>query len=390
MDRTFPLGFPFPTAFYLTLYVLTLVVHVVFMNYVLAGTGYLAVVGVWRWFKRRGGGEPTADEVFEILRDWMPFMLSAAITAGVAPLLFVQVLYKENFYTANLLLFHRWMAILPVLIVGFYLLYLMKSKWMEHRSAGWLAWVTVGALACFVFTGYTWTENHLLSLDRASWSSHYGSGAMKYRHPLLVPRFLMWAAGSIATMALIVGWQMLRGAKGKKSHAEARSPQRIKRNGAAVDVRKLANLAICGIILSGVVDGVYGWLVQHESGHSGAAPVCLTEPIAKPYAVLVVVGLLLQLGGWLDQRRRDRFSIVSLGLASIGLLATLLGMTVVREAIRLDSIDITKLYEQHAKAARVGGWWVFVFFLVVNAVLIAWCVRLARQGNPVGDSPASE
>ena len=43
MDTPFPFGFPPPTAFYLALYIGTLVVHVVFMSYVLAGTGYLAV-----------------------------------------------------------------------------------------------------------------------------------------------------------------------------------------------------------------------------------------------------------------------------------------------------------------------------------------------------------
>jgi hypothetical protein len=204
MDRVFPLGFPFPTAFYLTLYVLTLVIHVIFMNYVLAGAGYLAAIGVGRWWGRLGGSEPSADVVFDILRDWMPFMLGAAITAGVAPLLFVQILYKENFYTANLLLFHRWMAILPVLIVGFYLLYVLKGTWIG-RQASWLApLVGVGALACFVFTGYTWTENHLLSLDRPSCRGHYESGAMIYRNPLIVPRFLMWAAGSVATMATLL------------------------------------------------------------------------------------------------------------------------------------------------------------------------------------------
>ena len=58
---------------------------------------------------------------------------SAAITAGVAPLLFLQILYQREFYTANLLLFNRWMAILPVLIVGFYSLYLIKGDWLWQQ-----------------------------------------------------------------------------------------------------------------------------------------------------------------------------------------------------------------------------------------------------------------
>lgn len=370
MDRVFPFGFPFPTAFYLTLYVLTLVVHVIFMNYVLAGTGYLAVVGVGRWLRRRGGGQPANDVVFDLLRDWMPFILSAAITAGVAPLLFVQILYKENFYTANLLLFHRWMAILPVLIVGFYLLYLIKSKWMEHRSAAWLAWITVGALACFVFTGYTWTENHMLSLDRPAWPGHYESGAMTYKNPLLVPRFLMWAAGSVATMATLIGWQVLSGTQGA-----------LNREAEESGVRKLAGLALAGLLISFVAGNAYFWL-QRTSGIDVQPTANLSgEALARPYSLLAVVGGVLQLLCWRYWLRRGQFSKLSLVMASLGLAATLIGVTVVRESIRLRAIDITTLYAQHARAAQVGGWRVFVAFLVINAFLIAWCIRLVRS-NP--------
>ena len=39
----------------------------------------------------------------------------------------IQVLYQHRMYTATLLLSHRFMAIVPVLIDGFYLLYLGKS-----------------------------------------------------------------------------------------------------------------------------------------------------------------------------------------------------------------------------------------------------------------------
>ncbi len=388
MDRVFPLGFPFPTAFYLTLYVLTLILHVIFMNYVLAGTGYLAVVGVDRWLKRRLGREPKADMVFDILRDWMPFMLGAAITAGVAPLLFVQILYKENFYTANLLLFHRWMAILPVLIVGFYMLYLLKSTWLG-RHASWLAAVVgLVAFACFVFTGFSWTENHLLSLDRAIWPSHYESGAMVYRSSLIVPRFLMWAAGSVVTMATIVGWQILGGAGREESHAETRRSQRSEADGAAV--RRIAVLAMVGLVVSFVASSAYLWLQGKSGAGRQSATAFLSDALVRPYALLAVVGGILQLLCWRYLLRNGWVTTSALATASLGLAATLLGMTVVREAVRLHAIDITQLYDQHAKAAQVGGWWVFAFFLVVNAGLIAWCVRLARSGSTAGGSPTKE
>src|SRR5690606_20316590 len=110
-----------PTAVYLTLFVGTWVLHVVFMHYVLGGSLYL----VGRTLVHGNRAEQIAPAA--LLREWLPFLLSAAITAGIAPLLFAQVAYQHRFYTANLLLFYRWLAILPALLIAFYMLYLLKA-----------------------------------------------------------------------------------------------------------------------------------------------------------------------------------------------------------------------------------------------------------------------
>ena len=132
MDRMFPFGFESHLSFYLVVYVLTLVVHVFLMAYVLAGSLWLA------WATLFPGTDlipRTKQPLARILRDWMPFALSGAITAGVAPLLFVQILYRQQFYTANLLLGWRWMVVIPVLVIAFYLLYVVKSKVVSRMVA---------------------------------------------------------------------------------------------------------------------------------------------------------------------------------------------------------------------------------------------------------------
>ena len=53
MNLPFPFGFPAATQLYLVLLVVTLLVHMVFMHYVLAGTAYLAcgrLDGFWELF----------------------------------------------------------------------------------------------------------------------------------------------------------------------------------------------------------------------------------------------------------------------------------------------------------------------------------------------------
>ncbi|MCU0726205.1 MAG: hypothetical protein MUE73_10505, partial [Planctomycetes bacterium] len=200
MDAIFPLGFPLPTSFYMVLYVVTLVLHVLCMNYVIAGAGYLAFACLFPGGAKRRCNSPLA----ETIRDWLPFALGAAITAGVAPLLFVQILYKEPFYTANLLLSHRWMAILPVLITGFYLLYLLKSRAIEGWHPRTRILAGIGAFLCFAFTGYSWSENHLLALaGQETWSSFYEAGRLFHMEGELHPRLMVFLSGSIPTLCLL-------------------------------------------------------------------------------------------------------------------------------------------------------------------------------------------
>ena len=357
MNTLFPFGFPWPTVLYLVLYVVTLVIHVAFMNYVLAGSGYIALVRLFGGDKRGSSGPMVTT-----LRDWTPFMLSAAITAGVAPLLFIQILYQHNFYTANLLGYHRWMAILPILIVAFYMLYLLKAKWMGRWSTVLRAGIGLAAFACFAFVAYSWTENYLLSVaGRETWAREYVSESLFYAEVQLVPRLAVWFLGALPTMVLLVSWQLWYA-------------QRVDRPEIAGEARRCGTLALAGLAATAIAGLVY-FAVDDSPLRSA-----FFNWLAGPYIALAVVGFCVQAVAWSRQRQAPVFEGRWLSLASAGALLTLLGMTVAREAIRLTAIDITSLYDQHAAAAEKGGIEVFLLFFVGNIVAIAWCFRLVRSG----------
>ncbi len=360
MDAPFPAGLPLPTAFYLTAYVVTLAVHVAFMNYVLAGTGYLAVAGLLP--KGRVNGDSVA-----VVKDWMPLMLSGAITAGIAPLLFVQILYKREFYTANLLLFNRWMAILPVLIVGFYALYLLKSGWLYRRPRWVAAAVAVVPAACVAFTGYSWTENHLLSVRTPGvWGEFYGTGAQTYWEPQLVPRLLVWAVGAVPTFALVLAWQHWYRGTG--------SPGR------------LARLAGVGLALVSAAAAWY-YLATDDSTRQA-----FVSPLAAPYFEAACVGLVMQAAGWVWVwvGTDTRFDVRRLVVVSAGLLLTVCGMTVCREAVRIAALGPARfeaLYPTHADLFGRGGFALFLVFFTMNSGLIGlvfWVVR-HRTRSPDGE-----
>jgi hypothetical protein len=354
MNSTFPLGFPGPTTFYLSVYVLTLVVHVVFMNYVLGGVAYILARSLF------GKSKEGPNVLVDLLRDWLPFALSAAITAGIAPLLFVQVLYKKNFYTANLLLFHRWMAIVPVLIVGFYLLYVLKTEYVGARR--WLfVLVTAGALTCFLFTALSWTENYLLARNESVWASMYASRAMVYHSPELLPRMLLWSVGAFPTLAMILGWQVY----GRERAGEAFD---------VTDQHRVSRLGLFGLIAAGGCAAVYA-VVIGKAGQTQA-----TSPLALPWLIVAVVGAVVQGLSWMAYRWSKMGKGTVLGIVTAGLLATILGMTCVREVLRITAIDFAGLYADHARAAQVGGRYLFLGFFVVNAVLAGWAIRVSLKG----------
>lgn len=374
MQTPFPFGFPGPTAFYLAAYVLTLLAHVVFMNYVLAGTALLFV-------RSLRGSKGAPDAIASLLRDWLPFALSAAITAGIAPLLFVQILYKKGFYTANLLLFHRWMAILPALIVGFYLLYALKTAFVSARPA-LRALTGATALACFLFTALSWTENYLLSRDEAAWAPMYASGLMIYANREILPRMLLWSVGAVPTLATLLGWQLLRRSR---AGGDVGPP----------DFGRVGRLGLFGLVAVGACVAGYAAVI----GPVGRAHA--TGPMAMPYLGAAVLGAALQAVAWVGVLRVKGGYGKWLGLASAGLLLSILGTTVVREVLRITAMDFAALYPEHARAAAVGGRELFLFFFAVNAGLATWAIRAAltraqkgaeqpAEAQPVPETRASD
>ena len=363
MLSMFPIGLPWPTVMYLVLYIVTLIIHVVFMNYVLAGSWYLVSISL---FERR-----TADQLPSLvagtLREWLPFMLSAAITAGIAPLLFVQILYKRNFYTANLLLFHRWMAILPVLIVAFYLLYIWKAK----RVQAWPRLITfpLGLLTFsgFAFIAWSWTENHLLSINPGAWAEHYADGDMMYRSREVLPRLAVWFAGSFPTLALVLGWQLWY-------------LQRDVPDEETVGRHRMSLLALSGLITAAIAVALYGVALPPEVREA------VTGIMGWPYVFLAGCGWGVQFASWLQIRRSPRLEKIWLATASAGLLMTLVGVAMIREIIRWFRLDGNALFPLHEQSAGVGGLPLFLVFFVVNAALVAYCIIRVRRGLAAGAS----
>ena len=160
-----------------------------------------------------------------------------------------------------------------------------------------------------------------------------------------------------AGLASIAGWQVAG-----RDDASDRST-----------VVQVAVVALGGLILAAIAGGAYVAQFPKE-----ARDVVL-GPLAGPYFAAACVGAVLQAAAWIGQLVRQRTHRGLLTLATIGFLVFLASGAAVREAIRLQAIELSTLYELHAESAKIGGLAVFLLFTVVNAGAICAAVWLVRR-----------
>jgi hypothetical protein len=181
---------PAPSWLFHALLVATFFVHVLFLNVTLGGSAIAAVHGTLA----RTGDAP-GRRLGRLMVGILPASISFTITTGVAPLLFVQVLYAQLFYPATILVGWIWLALLVLLVVGYYAVYLHK---FEVGGRGVLpAWMAVAAL-CFLLVAGVQTLVNVLQLTPARWGAIAAGAESAFRDPTMAPRLLHFVLGSVA------------------------------------------------------------------------------------------------------------------------------------------------------------------------------------------------
>ncbi len=96
------------------LHIVTLTLHFLAMNFILGGV-VVVLLGKFndRW------QHPTVQKMVK----FFPNAMAAAITLGVAPLLFVQLVFARQIYSASIVSAWFWLMIVVVAIIIYYLLY---------------------------------------------------------------------------------------------------------------------------------------------------------------------------------------------------------------------------------------------------------------------------
>jgi hypothetical protein len=197
-----PLPQPAPAGLLWALLQLTFFLHLLAMNVVLGGS-ILALH--WR-MSRRGAGTAPRAAVTAALAKALPVAVAAAVTLGVAPLLFVQVLYGRLFLTSSILMAWWWLAVVPLVILAYGGAYLLA---LRGPALGPRARIVASSVAlAFVAVAFLYTSNVTRSIRPETFVGAWRQGGtgltLNLDDPTLLPRFLHMLFGAVAVAAMAV------------------------------------------------------------------------------------------------------------------------------------------------------------------------------------------
>ena len=191
-----PTPLPAPAWLFQALLLVTFYVHILFLNVTLGGTLISAV----HVLVAKGKDAP-GRRLGRLMAGLLPASVSFTVTTGVAPLLFIQLLYGQVFYAATVLVGWIWLAIVPLIVVGYYSVYLYK---FEVGAPGWrTVWLGVAA-GCFVIVAAIQTLVNVLQLTPSRWEAVAAAVGAVAQDPTVLPRYLHFVLGSLAVAGIFL------------------------------------------------------------------------------------------------------------------------------------------------------------------------------------------
>jgi len=191
-----PTPLPAPAWLIQALLLVTFYVHILFLNVTLGGTLISAVHALVA-----KGKDAPGRRLGRLMVGLLPASVSFTVTTGVAPLLFIQLLYGQVFYAATVLVGWIWLAIVPLIVVGYYSVYLYKFE--VGAPGGRTVWLGVAA-GCFVIVAAIQTLVNVLQLAPSRWEAVAVAVGAAVQDPTVLPRYLHFVLGSLAVAGIFL------------------------------------------------------------------------------------------------------------------------------------------------------------------------------------------
>ncbi|MDF1545249.1 MAG: hypothetical protein P1R58_09125 [bacterium] len=179
------------------LHILTLTLHLAAMNFMFGGIIVILLGKIDdRW------NNPAVQKLVRLF----PSAMAATVTLGVAPLLFVQMVFPGQVYSASIVSGWFWLAIVGVAIVLYYFLYGAAFAKQLGRQAVYLSLAFAGLLyISFIYSStFAMAENPALikmlyAAGQSGWIVNPDVGSYLFR-------WLHMIFGAVTVGAFFVGW----------------------------------------------------------------------------------------------------------------------------------------------------------------------------------------
>lgn len=352
-----PAAIPGPIFLFKALLHLTFTLHLVFMNLLLGGTLITAYYGFKGKEKHLDAGRSIAGI--------LPFVMAYAISFGVAPLLFIQVLYGPLFYSATILMGTPFLLIIPALIAAYTIAYTLSWRWDQlGRSRPWLASLLLGFL---LFVGFTYSNAFTLMLDPERWRGKYlhhpGGWQMNLVEPTLIARFGHMFIGAASLAGLYVAYLGL-----KRLLAEPEQGRWMFRSGATW---------FSGAVILQIVSGVWWLLDLPRDQMMLVMGKNLFATLSFNGGCLSAVGALLLLLRTLNSLKPWRLFYAALACAGFTLVTMVLWRDILRDATTRPFLDPYALPTEPQWGALAA----FLLTFAAGVATITWLLRLAYQAR---------
>lgn len=192
-----PIPLPAPVWLLQALLFVTFILHIIPMNMTVGGLVILAQGEI---------SQRLSESVVRWIRGYLPVTTAFTITTGVAPLLFIQVLYGQLFFPAAVLIAWAWFAVIIALLLGYYGVYAYSLA--SDKLGRWRSWVVIGSTLLFLYIAFAFNNVITLMSTPFRWwefwqernpSTHFN---LNLWEPTLFPRFAHFVLGAIAFSGL--------------------------------------------------------------------------------------------------------------------------------------------------------------------------------------------
>lgn len=365
-----PIPIPAPVWLFKVLHDLTLGLHFLALHLLLGG---MLVSIYYNWRGHRGESKPHA-EASDAIAGWLPIIMTYVINLGVPPLLFAQVLYGRALYTSSILIGVYWIAVIPMLIACYHLLYVMKA-----RGASGQAWYGRGLISLLLAWGIAriYSMNMTLMLAPEVWSEAYRNnpaGFSPLDGPASWPRWVYMLSASLGGIGVLMFWL-------SKRSAHSHETREILKHGGVKAI-------FVGSLLA-VGAAVYAWVDQAAI----VRDACSSSSIVWTLSVAVfVAGAALMVASAtrvMIANGSQPVSLVSGVLASLGFFLQTVGFVVCRDLVR-DATLSQYGFDVWDRTVSINWSVLLLFFLlfVIGLGIVGWLSVIAFGSRVTATNPA--